>query len=306
MRMEIDKINNSKYIACWWSGGVTSAVAVKHTIDLYGKEKCRILFIDTMNEHDDTYRFKDDCERWYGIPIETVTMVGKQFQSIQDVWLTRKALNNATGATCSTDLKRRAREWYQKENPEFIYNVFGYDLDESRRAKGMTKNNPHIKPIYPLMMFGDFKSDCIEILNNVGIEIPIAYKMGFQNNNCLKTGCVQGGIGYWQKMKSDIPDNYYNMAKMEHTLTDMKGFPVTMLKDQSNDAKARLKINKKDKSVLVFLEPHPDYPQNKSLSDFPTMKVEPLIDCNGYCGTLDLEPKVVEFQQQINFESDEE
>jgi hypothetical protein len=67
-----------------------------------------------------------------------------------------------------------------------------------------------------------------------------------------------------------------------------------------------LKINKKDKSVLVFLEPHPDYPQNKSLSDFPTMKVEPLIDCNGYCGTLDLEPKVVEFQQQINFEADEE
>jgi hypothetical protein len=183
----------NKYIACWWSGGVTSAVAVKRTIDLYGKDKCRILFIDTKNEHEDTYRFKDDCEKWYGIPIETITMVGTKWKSIQDVWTTRKALNNATGATCSTDLKRRAREQYQKDNPEFIYNVFGYDLDESKRAKGMTKNNPQIKPIYPLMMFGDFKKDCIDILESVGIQIPIAYKLGFQNNNCLGTGCVQGG-----------------------------------------------------------------------------------------------------------------
>ena len=295
---------SEKYIACWWSGGVTSAVAVKHTIDLYGKDKCRVLFIDTFNEHDDTYRFKDDCERWYGINIETVTAIGDKFKSIQDVWLTRRSLNNANGATCSTDLKRRVREKYQKENPEFIYNVFGYDIDEAKRAKGMTKNNPHIKPIYPLMMFGNFKNDCIEILNNAGIEIPMAYKLGFHNNNCLKTGCVQGGIGYWQKMKIDIPDNYYNMAKLEHQLTDLKGYPVTMLKDQSNTAKEILNNNKKSKDNLVFLEPHPQYPHNKSLKDFPKIKVEPLIDCNGYCGTLDLEPRAVAFQQQINFEFD--
>lgn len=60
-----------KKIICWRSGGVTSAVAIYLTIQLFGKENIRIIFIDTFNEHVDTYRFKDDCEKWYGIEIRT-------------------------------------------------------------------------------------------------------------------------------------------------------------------------------------------------------------------------------------------
>ena len=48
-------------VICWWSGGITSAVACKLAIDLYGKENCRVIMLDTKNEHEDTYRFKDDC-----------------------------------------------------------------------------------------------------------------------------------------------------------------------------------------------------------------------------------------------------
>ena len=47
----------NKDIVCWWSGGVTSTVACKIAIDLYGLENCRFNFIDTKNEDDDTYRF---------------------------------------------------------------------------------------------------------------------------------------------------------------------------------------------------------------------------------------------------------
>lgn len=50
-----------KDIICWWSGGVTSAVAIWLAIELFGKDRIRIIFIDTFNEHSDTYRFKDDC-----------------------------------------------------------------------------------------------------------------------------------------------------------------------------------------------------------------------------------------------------
>ena len=60
-------------IICWWSGGVTSAVACRLAIDIYGKDNCRIIFIDTFNEDDDTYRFRDDCQEWYGIEIESIT-----------------------------------------------------------------------------------------------------------------------------------------------------------------------------------------------------------------------------------------
>ena len=35
----------------WWSGGITSAVACKIAIDMYGVDNCRIIMIDTKNEH---------------------------------------------------------------------------------------------------------------------------------------------------------------------------------------------------------------------------------------------------------------
>ena len=101
-------------IICWWSGGVTSAVACKLAIDLYGKDQCKVIMLDT-------------------------------------------------------------------------------------------------KKIFPLMMFGYDKEKCIKIVSSnfqthvpvpikiiqeAGITVPEAYSLGFRNNNCLATGCVQGGIGY--------------------------------------------------------------------------------------------------------------
>ncbi len=45
--------------------------------------------------------------------------------------------------------------------------------------------------------------------------------------------CIQGGIGYWQKVQRDMIEKFNTMADMEHELTDLRGEPVTMLKDQS-------------------------------------------------------------------------
>ena len=51
--------------------------------------------------------------------------------------------------------------------------------------------------------------------------------------------------------------------------------------------------------ALVFLVKHPDYPNNKSIFDMPDCKVEPLFECNGYCGTNDLKKNKTELE--INF-----
>lgn len=64
-------------IIAWWSGGITSAVACKKAIDIFGKGRVRVIMIDTENEHLDTYRFKKDCEDWYGLPIEIITGIGE-------------------------------------------------------------------------------------------------------------------------------------------------------------------------------------------------------------------------------------
>ena len=286
-------------IVCWWSGGVTSAVACKVAIDLFGLQNCRIIFQDTFNEHDDTYRFKSDCEKWYGKEIETITAIGDTYSSIEETWFKHLSLNTATGAICSYMLKRRVREKWQKEN-DYKYQVFGFEFNskEFKRALGISSNHPKAKPIFPLLMVGYDKEKCIEVINEANIKLPDAYLLGFQNNNCLKTGCVQGGIGYWQKMKKENIEVFNKMAKVEHELTNLKGEQVTMLKDQSNEAKKKAK---KDKTLQrVFLKKHPDYPDNKCIDDMGGRPVEPLVDCNGFCGSNDLIKNNT--QMELNYE----
>jgi len=281
-------------IICWWSGGVTSAVACHLAIELYGKENCRVIMIDTHNEDLDTYRFKSDCEKWYDLPIETISLIGSDYESIQDVWRTHLSLNVAHGAICSYKLKRVARERWQREN-EYSAQVFGFEFDkkEFNRAKAINMNHPKSKPIFPLLLMGLDKPDCIKILQDEGLKTPNAYSMGFQNNNCLNTGCVSGGIGYWKKMQAEYPDKFDAMAAMEHELTDAKGQPVTMLKDQSKEAKA-------SGNTLVFLKKHPDYPELKCIDDMKGRPIEPLMECNGFCGTNDLNP-INETEKEINY-----
>lgn len=266
-------------IICWWSGGVTSAVACQMAIDIYGLGRCRIIFIDTKNEHEDTYRFLKDCEVWYGKNIETLTSVGKgqKYDSIENVWYENLSLNIAKGAVCSDRLKKVIRVKFQRRE-KYLHQVFGFDINEPKRAANMRKNYAVANPIYPLMMFGYTKIHCLAILRKHGIDIPAAYKLGFTNNNCLKTGCVQGGIGYWKKMQAEFPKKFNNMAVHEHNLTDLKGSPVTCLKDQSKAAK-------ENGNFQVFLKPHPDYPFYKSIDDMKGRPVENLIECNGFCGT---------------------
>lgn len=275
----------------WWSGGVTSAVACKSIIDIYGLDRCRFIYMDTQNEDKDTYRFLQDCQKWYGKEIETITALGDKFNSIEEIWVHYKSLNNATGAICSSTLKRDLRLKWQKEN-DYTHQAFGFDLDEPKRVKSMAKNHKKANPIFPLWMLGLDKKDCIEIIQDAGIEIPKAYQLGFNNNNCLVTGCIQGGIGYWQKMKKDFPDRFDKMADMEHKLTNLKGKPVTMLKDQSNEAKA-------NDNQLLFLKPNPDYPKIKDISMMKGREPQPLMECNGFCGTNDFAKN--ETEQEINF-----
>lgn len=278
-------------VIAWWSGGITSAVTCKLCIDIFGIENIKFIFIDTHNEDEDTYRFLKDCEHWYHAKIETIC--SNKFISIQDVWRKYKSLNVATGAICSTMLKRKVREEWQKNN-QYDYQAFGFDILEGNRAKSLTINNPKAKAIYPLLFYGLSKKDCVKIALDSGIKIPRTYNYGYLNNNCFKTGCVQGGIGYWQKIQIEYPEKFDAMAEIEHELTNAKGLPVTMLKDQSKEAK-------QNGNTLVFLKKHPDYPNLKSIDDMPKCKVEPLFECNGFCGINDLE-KRTKTEGQINFD----
>lgn len=273
----------------WFSGGVTSAVAIYKAIELYGSSNVKVIFIDTQNEDADTYRFLLDCEKWYGIQIESISGLGDKFKSIKDVWYKYKSLNVANGAICSSTLKLNVRKkWETANKGKYSAQVFGFDISEPKRAESMALNYSYAKPIFPLLMFGLSKENCIEILKKESIDIPRAYKLGFRNNNCLQSGCVQGGIGYWQKIKREFPKKFEEMANVEHELTDLKGKPVTMLKDQA-------------RNVQLFLKPHKDYPNLPDISMKKGREPKPLVECNGFCGINDLSKKN-ETENEINYE----
>lgn len=294
--MELIKLKEPKTV-CWWSGGITSAVACKIATEVY--KDCIIVFMDTKNEDSDTYRFKEDCSKWYNQDIHTITALGDKYDSIADIWESYNSLNVAYGAICSTKAKRELRKAFQKINNKLIIRqIFGYEFvsREINRAVSMLLNNPDAKPEFPLLMKGYNKKDCIDIVEASGIKIPDAYSLGFHNNNCLMTGCVQGGIGYWQRFKKMYPDRFNEMAEREHRFTKAKGKPVTMLKDQSAEAY-------RTGNTLVFLKKNADYPELKSIDDFEERIVKPLVDCNGFCGTNDLVPKNGT-ENEINYEQD--
>ncbi len=286
----ISDINKYNPVVAWFSGGITSAVTCYLCIQWFGVENVRVVFIDTKNEDADTYRFLKDCEEWYGLRIESIT---SKYKRIEDVWFKFLSLNVASGAICSTELKRLVREEWQKKN-RYSYQAFGFDLNETNRAIALKLNHPDTKPIFPLIIDLTNKKGCFKYLPTGLFEIkpPRVYKLGYLNNNCFRTGCVQGGIGYWQKIQREDPDKFDYMANIEHELTNLRGEPVTMLKDQSKGG------------GLVFLKPHPKYPNIKDISMLKGREPQPLFECNGLCGINDL--KRSETELEINYQHEKE
>ena len=264
-------------VIAWFSGGITSAVACLWAVQTF--KNVVVVFQDTQNEDDDTERFIKDCENLYGRPIIRISKfheAGWQGKRIEDIWYFWQSLNTAHGAICSTTLKREVREAFQNLKTDYAQ-VFGFDKNELKRHLNMRRNYPEINVISPLVDLGMSKADCARLFSSLKIALPDAYKFGFQNNNCLKTGCVRGGIGYWQKYGEVFPDRFKSMAQRERDLTESKGGPVTILRDQT---KAR-------KGEPIFLEPNPLYPQYQHLGMKKGREPESLVECNGFCSTQD-------------------
>lgn len=283
--IEIDRRCNEKLnpklrrVIAWFSGGITSAFACYWAVRHF--KNVQIIGLDTKNEDDDTYRFANECEILFGKKIQWVS--NPKWESIEHVWYHYLSLNTAHGAICSTELKREMREQIQNVKNDYAQ-VFGFDASDKKemnRHNAMRRNYPEINVISPNVAFGYSKRYCLQFFERIGIKPPRAYYLGFMNNNCLKTLCVKGGIGYWQMAATKFPDKFERMAEREHELTDLKGSPVTICKDQGKEAKATGEFSP------VFLKYNPKYPQIKDISMFKGRQPKGLMECTGFCGTKD-------------------
>jgi hypothetical protein len=132
------------------------------------------------------------------------------------------------GARCTTELKKVLRNAFQQVDD---IQVFGFDFTERERAAKFKANNPEVILSTPLIDKGVTKNRCFSIIQDAGIELPIMYRLGYKNNNCI--GCVKGQSGYWNKIRKDFPDVFERMAKMERKLN------VAINKSYAGDGKRK-------------------------------------------------------------------
>ena len=90
---------------------------------------------------------------------------------------------------------------------------FEYNKKEINRAIRHGQQYPNTKPLFPLIEKGLDKDQCAGMLMSAGIDLPVMYLLGYNNNNCI--GCVKGGKGYWNKIRVDFPLTFVQMAKLE-------------------------------------------------------------------------------------------
>lgn len=206
-------------ILAWWSGGVTSAVAVKIALEKY--DDVQIYFCETNQHHEDNLRFKKDCEAWYGQKIHTLN--NQKYKSVKNT-LDLGHINGPKGADCTRYLKKNVRIALEKI-VDFDGQIFGFEFEprQIKRAERFLEQYPNSKGLFPLIDKKLSKSDCFQLLANNNIELPMMYKLGYTNANCI--GCVKGGMGYWNKIRTDFPDIFKQTSEIErrHNRSCIKG-----------------------------------------------------------------------------------
>lgn len=196
-------------VVCWFSCGAPSAVAAKLALKECGHDNVVICYQDTGSEHPDNQRFLKDCERWFDHPV--IQLKSDKYNDVWEVWEARKYIAGVNGAPCTSEMKRKVAEEFLDWGNDI--EVFGYTIEEQHRVDRWIKNNNE-RRMWPLLIEkGLTKSDCLGIVDRVGIEIPEMYKLGYNNNNCI--GCPKGQSGYWNKIRKDFPDVFDRMAKLE-------------------------------------------------------------------------------------------
>lgn len=242
-------------ILCHFSCGAASAVATKLAINKYGKDRVEVLNIHIKEEHPDNQRFLKDCEEWFGVPITTVQN-DKYDGSIYEVFK-QGYLKGTNGAPCTTQLKRKVRAQFQREDD---IHIFGYTAEEAQRAIDFEERNEMLDVDWVLVDANLIKQDCLAIIQDAGIKIPFMYELGYKNNNCI--GCVKGGMGYWNNIRKDFPEVFARMAMVEREIGH------SILKEE-------VKVQGKKKTRSVYLD---ELDPNRG-----DMRNEMDIECSFFC-----------------------
>lgn len=200
--------------AASFSGGVPSAIMVERIIARYGRENVMIWFADVLSEDDDLYRFVDDCmERWQG-SIYYYTHGKKPLDVAQDKQMIPCDLH----CPCSYELKVKPFRSFIKAMPSLPTVYIGLEAHETKRLASVRKSYKEAIPQavveYPLLWHEEPRPMLQVCSDDLGIEPPRLYKLGFKHNNC-GGACVRQGVKEWVRLGYHFPERFAQYEQWE-------------------------------------------------------------------------------------------
>lgn len=197
-------------VVCHFSCGAASAVATKLAIATFGHESVVILNAFIKEEDADNRRFLADCEKWFEHPV-TVLRDEKYGASAREVWRRKRFMKSLLGAPCSEILKHQVIEAACLPDDRHVY---GFTIDE--KNKGRVERFLAVGGICPLLERRLTHADCLSIVERAGILLPLRYRQGFGNANCVC--CCKGGQGYFDKERRLNPKDFEEVAQIEESI----------------------------------------------------------------------------------------
>lgn len=219
-------MNTMPRILCQFSCGAASAVATKLALAQYG-DRCVVLNAYIANEHEDNRRFAADCEKWFG---RTMTLLRDEKYGADAITVFERCgyIKGPKGAACTTRIKRGLLREF--EQPGDVL-VLGYTAEEQWRLDDFETNWPDRPVVAPLIERGLTKEDCKALVERAGMVLPMMYRMGYDNANCI--GCVKGGLGYFRAIREDFPAEFERLAQAEDKVAALHGPNAYILRYRS-------------------------------------------------------------------------
>ena len=212
-------------VISWFSCGAASSYASYLALKEFGfGDNLEIVYCMVKEEHEDNLKFLNIFSNKIGKEIKVISNE-KYGGSIYSVFDSVKFIKGPTGAPCTKFLKKEVRQKYQRPGD---LQIFGYTVEEENRANRFIDSNNEVDCYFPLLEKGITKQDCKDFIEELGIQLPKMYRLGYSNNNCI--GCVKGGMGYWNAIRVDFPEAFERMSRQErkvgHALNKDKNGPV--------------------------------------------------------------------------------
>lgn len=209
------EVQTKRKVVVGFSGGVTSAWCAGWARLMYPDDEISLLFHDTKEEDEDTYRFLHEMAAALGLPI-TERSDGR---SVTELIYDHNALPNDQMPFCSHILKREQGEKYFKElrsqGVTEIIKVVGFSANEPDRVQNMTalswRDGFGLR--FPIIETKTTKQQCADWCSCVmKVPLPRMYEWS-DHANC--PGCVRGGKAYWLAVRKNRPDIFEQRSKLE-------------------------------------------------------------------------------------------